>query len=260
MGRRVIALIVAVVLALVGAVLVVLYASSADQRAVAAKSPTTAYVTTALVASGTSLASAAKAGAIVKTTVPADGLPAGAMTSIDGKNQDLLALGDLGPGTYVLGGSFGTTPLGTKAIQVPKGKLAISIQLSDPARVGSFVTPGSRITIFSTTKLKKYEGADAAQYNALDLTGTSVLLEDVLVIAMGNASLTPTAPAGGDAEAANQAAAGASFLVTVAVSPDEAVRLVHAINSYALYAGLRGEGVDVGSVKTDDSAIFKASR
>ncbi|MGL5912062.1 MAG: RcpC/CpaB family pilus assembly protein [Phycicoccus sp.] len=255
MGKRVIALVTAVALALVGVVLVVLYTKAADSRAVAAKTPTTAYVTTALVASGTSLADAAKSGAVVKTSVPKDALPVGALTGISSDNQDLLALGDLGPGTYVLQASFGTTPLGTKAIQVPKGKLAVSVELSDPARVGSFVTPGSHLTIFSTAELRKFGTADAEKFNAQKLTGTTVLLEDVLVIGMGDSSLTPAQqPAGEDAEAA---AAEASFLVTVAVSPQDAVRLVHAINSYVLYAGLRGEGVQVGQQNTTDATVVR---
>ncbi|MGL5929361.1 MAG: Flp pilus assembly protein CpaB [Dermatophilaceae bacterium] len=255
MGKRVIALVTAVALALVGAVLVVLYARAADSRAVAAKTPTTAYVTTALVASGTSLADAAKSGAVVKTNVPKDALPVGALTGISRDNQDLLALGDLAPGTYVLQASFGTTPLGTKAIQVPKGKLAVSVELSDPARVGSFVTPGSRLTIFSTSELRKFGTSDADEFNKQKLTGTTVLLEDVLVIGMGDSSLTPAQqPAGEDAEAA---AAEASFLVTVAVSPQDAVRLVHAINSYVLYAGLRGEGVQVGQQATTDATVVR---
>ncbi|MGL4174617.1 MAG: RcpC/CpaB family pilus assembly protein, partial [Dermatophilaceae bacterium] len=190
---------------------------------------------------------------VVKTNVPKDALPVGALTGISRDNQDLLALGDLAPGTYVLQASFGTTPLGTKAIQVPKGKLAVSVELSDPARVGSFVTPGSRLTIFSTSELRKFGTPDADEFNKQKLSGTTVLLEDVLVIGMGDSSLTPAQqPAGEDAKAAE-----ASFLVTVAVSPQDAVRLVHAINSYVLYAGLRGEGVQVGQQATTDATVVR---
>ena len=46
------------------------------------------------------------------------------------------------PGEYLLGARFGTTPVGTKAIEVPAGMLAVSVELKDPARVGTFVTPG----------------------------------------------------------------------------------------------------------------------
>jgi pilus assembly protein CpaB len=65
---------------------------------------------------------------------------------------------------------------------------------------------------------------------------TRVLLDDALVIAVGSTSLTPsTAPAAGQSQTA---AAGA--LVTVALPPATAAKLVHGIQTGTLYAGLRG--------------------
>ncbi len=142
MGRRILAIAAATVIALIGAVLVLIYARGADARAVEAASPQTVYVSSATVPAGTSLKEAVRLELITQTKTAAAAVPAGALTSVNDANSALLALKDIPPGQYILEASFGETPVGEKAIQVPAGKLAVSVQLSDPARVGNFVTPG----------------------------------------------------------------------------------------------------------------------
>ncbi len=247
MGKRVLAIIAAAVIALVGAVLVLIYARGADARAVADASPTTVYVSNLVVPAGTSLKDAVRLEQITQTQVASGALPAGALTSVDDTNSALVALTDIPPGQYVLAAAFGETPVGEKALQVGAGKLAVSVQLNDPARVGTFVTPGSFLTIFMTYKLKQLDTSEEAKvFNDQDVKGTSVLLDNVKVIAMGQASLTPqpTTDANGE-EQQQQQQQVPSFLVTVEVSPEQATRLVHGINNYTLYAGLRGAEVKV---------------
>ena len=244
MGRRILAILAAAVVALVGSVLVLLYARGADARAVAAANPTTVYVTNEIVTAGTSMKDAVRQGLMVQTAVPANGKPAGALETIDDTNGALVALTDIAPGEYVLNAAFGETPLGERALQVDAGKLAVSVQLNDPARVGNFVTPGSYLTIFMTYQLKQLETTDEAEvFNEQDVQGTSILLDNVKVIAMGDASLTPAQNTGEEGDAG--AAGTPTFLVTLQVSPEQAARLVHGINNYTLYAGLRGSELDV---------------
>ena len=266
MGRRVIAIFAAAVIALVGVASVLLYARGADARAVAANQPSTAYVSKALIPSATTLKDAIRGGLLVKTTVPEKGLPAGALTQVSDANSNLLALTDIAPGEYVLESRFGTTPTGTKAIEVPTGMLAVSVQLTDPARVGSFVTPGTHIAIFDSYKIKAIgDDAKSKALNDADVSGTSVLLDDVLVIAMGDAALNPGAPAApADAEDKDKAAAAdagaASFLVTVAVTPSNASRLIHGINHGTLYAALRSADLKMSATpRVDDLNLFDLS-
>ena len=159
MGRRILAIVVAAVLALVGGVMVLLYARNADARAVAANSPKTVYTSSLQIPAGTSIRDALRLQMLTETQIPANGVPAGALTEVTDENASLLALTDIAPGQYVLAASWGDTPLGQKLIQVPTGKLAVSVALSDPARVGSFVTPGSFLTIFATHPLAATGGA-----------------------------------------------------------------------------------------------------
>jgi pilus assembly protein CpaB len=265
-GRRILAIAAATVIALIGAVLVLIYARGADARAVEAASPQTVYVSSATVPAGTSLKEAVRLELITQTKTAASAVPAGALTSVNDANSALLALKDIPPGQYILEASFGETPVGEKAIQVPAGKLAVSVQLSDPARVGNFVTPGSFLTIFATHPEATApaasggdEDGDAAAVVPETTKATSVLLDNLQVIAMGDAVLTQTqtvTPEDGEEE---PTAGLPSFLVTLAVTPEQATRLVHGVNSYQLYAGLRGAEVKVNpKLTTNDSTIFGA--
>ena len=259
MGRRVIAIFAAALIALVGVAAVLLYARSADSRAVAANQPTTVYVSKALVPASTTLKDAVRAGLIVRTQVAAKAAPAGALTQVDDTNGNLLAITDIAPGEYLQAARFGTTPTGSKAIEVPQGMLAISLQLSDPARVGSFVTPGSHIAIFDTYNIKAI-GADAKSkaLNEAGISGTSMIMDDVLVIGMGDSALNPgqsaAAASAEDPKATTATPTGGApaFLVTVAVTPQDSTKLVHAIQKGTLYAGLRSADLKMGTVKRAD--------
>lgn len=259
MRRRLIAGLVAAVMAVVGSVLVLNYVNGADARAVEGRTPTTVYVTQKLIPTGTTLAAAVSGDLMKATKVPADARPVGALDHVGPDNTSQIALSDIAPGQYVQAAAFGTSPLAVKAINVPDGKLAMSVQLSDPARVGQFVTPGTHLTIYATYAMK-WTGTDekSKALNQLNLKGTTVLLPDVEVIAMGQTALSAPAEAKngadktGSSSATSGAAKDAAFLVTLAVDPKDASRLAHAVNGYTLYAGLRGSNVQVGQSDTSN--------
>jgi len=229
MGRRVMAVMAAVMVGLIGVVSVLFYAKGADARAVADQRPQTAFLAKEMVPSGTTAADAVARGLIVPAQIAAKGVPAGALSKVDAATGKLVALTDIAPGELVVASRFGTTALGQKAIQVPSGQVAISVSLSDPGRVGTFLTPGSRIVIYDT-----YVPPAAANTPA-GTKATRALLDDVLVIAVGSTSLTPVANAGEPVQSAT-----GGVLVTVALPPATAAKLVHGIQTGTLYAGLRG--------------------
>ena len=245
MGRRVMAVVAAMVVGLIGVAAVLLYASGADARAVAGQRPQTVFVAQGLVPAGTTAADAVAKGLMVPTKIAARGVPAGALTTVDAATGKLVALTDIAAGDFVIASRFGTTPTGAKAIQVPDGQVAISVSLTDPGRVGTFVTPGSHIVIYDT-----YSSTAAGAAGGKE---TRVLLDDVLVIAMGSASLTPSAPSSGGQ------AATTGDLVTVALAPDAATKLVHGVQTGTLYAGLRGAQTqsNLGLIVTDSTLFTK---
>lgn len=255
MKRRVIAIVAAVALAIAGAGLILVYVKGADSRALAGAQPVYVYVADKLVPAGTTLKDAQRTELISRTKVAEGARPAGAIDWVGPDNNALLALSDVQPGEFLMEARFGTTPIGEKAIEVPAGKVAMSVELSDPARVGEFVTPGSHIAIYATHKIKLIgDDKTTKEINDLDLTGTSVLLPDVQVIAMGTQPLAAPVRAQSDEEKSSANGANdtaVSFLVTVAVTPKDAPRLAHGITEYTLYAGLRGPDVKISE---DDGA------
>jgi pilus assembly protein CpaB len=260
MGRRLVAIFAAALVALVGVTAVLLYARGADARAVAAQQPTSVYVVKSIVPAGTTLKDAVQNGLIVKTSVAAVGVPIGALAGVDGSNGGLYATTDIQPGEYVLNDRFGVKAVGEKAIEVPAGMVAVSVQLSDPARVGTFLTPGSKVVLYDTFAPVAAVAAKASTSStdaAPSGQSTRVLLDDVLIIAMGQASLTPAAAPVAGEEAAPAPVLGA--LMTVAVTPADATRLVHGIQTGTLYAALRGTDakIDLSKVVSEASLFSK---
>src|SRR6478752_8936566 len=174
MGRGVSAVTAAVLLAIVGVGAVVVYANGADQRAVASAHPRTVFVSAQAVPAGTTLNDAVAGGLIVESTLPAKSVPAGSLTAVTDENKNLLALSEIAPGEYIQSARFGTTPQGSQAIRVPNGQIAMSLNLSDPARVGTFVAPGSHIVLYDTIA-----GATATGGASSAQPGTHVLFDDV---------------------------------------------------------------------------------
>jgi pilus assembly protein CpaB len=258
MGRRLVAIFAAAIVALLGVTAVLLYARGADDRAVASQEPVNVYVVQSVVPAGTTLKDAVQNGLIVKTSVAAKGQPVGALTGVDGSNGGLYAVSDIQPGEYVLSARFGVKPVGTKAIEVPAGMVAVSVALSDPARVGTFLTPGSKVVLYDTYTPVAATSASSSSTASTTAKAagprTQVLLDDVLIIAMGEASLTPVeAPANAKDGAATEPVRGA--LMTVAVTPADATRLVQGISTGSLYAALRGTDakIDLSKVVSEAS-------
>lgn len=258
MGRRAIAVLLAGPIAVLGAAAVLIYARGADARAVAGADPRTVYVSEKPVSAGTSLADAVRDRALVKTQVAARAFPVGALAEVTPTNEALVAITDIGVGEYVLASRFGTTPTGRRAIQVPPGQVAVSVRLEDPARVGSFVTPGSRIVIFDTFEMPAPTSSPTPTAgNPTQTQATRVLLGDALVIAMGDTSLTP---ADTNTQNGAQDQTKPTFLVTLALTPLDANRLVHGIQTGALYAGLRGADTTIDpTVQITDYNVFEVA-
>ena len=91
MGRRVMAIVAALLVALLGAAGVVLYAQNADARAVAGQATQQVFIAQAPVPQGTSARDALAQKLIVAQTVVSRGVPAGALTEVSGAVASLVA-------------------------------------------------------------------------------------------------------------------------------------------------------------------------
>jgi len=249
MGRRVVAIIIALVVALFGAFGVVAYAQGADARAVAGQATQGVYFSKLEVPMGTSAADAVAQNLIVRQQVVSRGVPAGALTDVSAATGALVATSAIQPGEVVLASRFGAMPHLTKTEVIPAGMIAITVSLTDPQRIAPLLTPQSRIVIFDTST-----GVASKSGAAVGKRLTRILLSDVDVIGVGDL----TAQAVADPAQAGKPA-GTPALVTVALSPANAQLLVHEIQAgNLLYGGLLGTKVKVDTKHVVNDATILA--
>ncbi|MCW2793275.1 MAG: hypothetical protein JWO76_2373 [Nocardioides sp.] len=213
MDRRRLLLVAAALVATLGVVLVLLYVRGADARAERRFETVEVLRATAPIEAGETLDAAAAAGKVQLQPVPRGQLLAGAQTAADGL-AGLVALTRIYPGEQIIADKFGGLAEAASPLQIPKGRLAISVNLTDPARVAGFVNPGSQIAVF---------------VNGVDTAGqpfTRMLLDRVTVLGVG--STTPVSTTTTDDTGQQTTEQLPRTLLTIAVDQADAQKVLFA--------------------------------
>lgn len=237
MNRRIVLLVVAIVIAAVGAALVFMYVRGVSEKAVAEQEPVRVLTATELITAGESAAEAQSSGKLALTEIPEVNVIAGALTSVDNLSNQ-LALAPIYPGEQILADKFGVTAGSGESLAIPKNKLAVSVQVTDPARVAGFITPGSHATVFLS--------ADPV---TLDPTAepaplfTRVLLPDVEVIGVGETTILSTTTT--DDSGAQTTEELPKTILTLAVSQSEADKVIFGSTNGLLSFGLLPEDTKI---------------
>ena len=248
MGRRTLLVLAALVVAALGTVLVYLYVQGLENEYAAGQEPVQVLVANTTIAAGTTGAAAEQEGAFELRNVSRDAANPDAVSSTT-DIANLVAVGPIFPDEQIIRSKFGETA--TSGLTLEEGKVATSVQLSDPARVAGFVQPGSNVVIFVTLEEAgppSEEGESPAQG-----ASTRVLLPTVPVVAVGNSTVvsqTVTDPSGQQRTEEIPTA-----ILTLGVTPDEALRIVHAQYEGELYFGLMDDEnspADAGGVITSE--------
>ena len=219
MDRRRILLVAAAVVAALGTVLVFLYVRGADTRAEQRFETTEVLVATAQIERGERIADAATAGKLALQAVPQGSVLPGALTTTEGVDQQ-VALATIYAGEQVVPQKLGDTAAPESQLPIPEGgDMAMSINLTDPARVAGFVNPGSEVAIF-ITGTNPTTGAPFS----------SVLLTRVTVIAVGSTTpvTTTTTTVEGQGQDAGQQVVESlpRTLITLSVSQQQMQRVL----------------------------------
>ena len=238
MGRRTLLLIAALVVAALGTTMVFLYVNGVNDRALADQNPVEILVATAPIDIGTTARDAQSAGALEKRTISRASAADGALSDIT-PIADQVALGPIFVGEQIIEAKFGE-PGSSSSLPIPEGKLAVSVQLADPARVAGFVAPGSDVAIFLTI-----EGGSAGEEI------TRVLLPKVQVIATGASTVVSTTTT---TEGETQTEELPKALLTLAVSQSEAQKVVYGSQHGQMYFGLLTEDSEVDKSDTGVTA------
>jgi len=228
MGRRSLLLIAAVVLAGLGATLVFWYANNADQRAAQNQTLRPVLVATTTIPAGTTGASLVGSGSVELRHVAAGSVAPGALSDLTAV-RSLTTLSTLFAGEQLLIDEFGT-PTALTSLPIPDGLMAVSVQLGDPERVAGFVNAGSQVAVFVT--ITNTDPATSAR--APDVT--EILLTRVPVIGVGNTSVVTQTST--DRTGQQNTEQIPKTILTLAVTQDQATRLIHAAQKGSLYFAL----------------------
>ena len=213
-------LVAALVAALLGTLLVWMYAHRTQQAALAGQEPVQVLVATADIETNTAASSILPSGRATLVSRARADVPADAM-------HDLESVGSMVTVTKILAGQvfqpgmFGAPGTSETTLNVPADHLAVSLALGDPQQVAGFVTPGSRVAVFLTASGVGDESA----------TQTTLLLENAEVLAVGARTSGSTGQSGDQAP---------SSLLTLALTQKDAQRVIQAQNVGQLYLGLVG--------------------
>ena len=225
MDRRKLLLVVAVIVALLGAGLVFVYAKGADSRAADQYDSVEVLVATGTIATGESIEDAAANAKIGKQRLPRTAVLPSALTTTDQLNGQ-AANTVIYPGEQIVPEKFGG--VGEASIlPIPDGKVAVSVQLSDAARVAGFVQAGSEVSIWLTGTLPDDE--DQEKF-------TRLVLPRVQVLAAGSTSLVSTTTSEEDGGTSTEQLP--KQLLTLAVDQEEAEKVQFAASIGDLSFGL----------------------
>ncbi len=152
MKRRVLAIVAAVLLAVVGAGAVLAYVRQADQRALQGQKAVNVLVALQTIPSGTSLKAAVAQHLVGRETLPASSVSPNAISS------ETAALAPLVVSSQIPSGMVLITPMLVPAAQAAAGggvalstnQVAVTIALCVPEAVAGAVRPGSRVDVLDT--------------------------------------------------------------------------------------------------------------
>ncbi len=143
-----------------------------------------------------------------------------------------MALGPIYPGQQIIGQQFGD-PGSEETLTIPDDKLAVSVELTDPARVAGFVNPGSWVAIFASADPEIYKPDGSTQKLP---QYTRILLPKVQVIGVGDTSVSARTTTEDGKETTEQIP---RTILTIAVDQDQAERVIYAARNGDLSFALR---------------------
>jgi pilus assembly protein CpaB len=211
--RRLLAAVVALLLAISGGLVLVAYVKNADRRAMGSMEVARVLIVEEHIKSGSAAEDLSQLVSI--QLVPARTVVEGALTSLSAV-QGQVTTSDLVRGEQVLPSRFAdpASLLPPGQVKVPSGMQEVSIALDSQRALGGNLTPGDTVGIIISTD-------GTAENPAL----TQAILHKVLVSRVSGGNLTSESDSGEE-----DASPATTVTVTFAVSANDAERVVYAAN------------------------------
>jgi pilus assembly protein CpaB len=227
MQSRVLAVLIAVVLALVATMAMIVYVRSADDRAIKDQKPTMVLVAVGTIPKGMSGADAQIKKLIDWAPVPTKNALRNRVVSLE-QLRNRFAEVNIAPGEQLLLDRWvGAQDVGGRdLLPIPDGYKAVSVGVDLVRQVAGFVTPGDRVGVV-VTRPPEGDGPDVTKY----------VLKDVRVLAVGATALTRSPTANGGR--INQGKGSQTLTaVTLAVANKDVLLLVNAAEEGSIYLTL----------------------
>jgi pilus assembly protein CpaB len=250
--RRILTIIAALVLAVIGTGAVLIYVKQADQRALNGQKAVSVLVATQQVPAGTTAGTALSDGDIKAQRLPASSVPTDAVRSIGPAISGLVLSANLPSGELLLRPMLVTKTVAATGLAIPSGKVALTIQMCLQKAVAGYVRPGSQIAVFNTF-FKGPAGSVTATCTGTtwqkgdSKLHTRLVLNDVQVLEVGpasaNTSSTTTTSTGIFSQNNSNSSSSSStnittLMVTVAVKQADAERLIELAEAGLPYMAL----------------------
>lgn len=250
MWKRIVGVVVAVLLAVVGTGVLVTYVRTAEQRALADEELVDVLVVTQATARGTS--ASALADRVRLEQVPVKVRSEGAVDDLDDIDAGLVTAVGLVPGEQVLRQRF-TVADQLARVEVPPGLLQVTVALDPQRSLGGNVRAGQTVAVLASftgngngdEPAAEGDPAPQADRDTTHLILHKVLVTHVQMTARATTS-TPGATNGGDGKQAGEenspgTAPAGEVLVTLAVDAPSVERVVFAAEHGSLWLSAEPE-------------------
>jgi pilus assembly protein CpaB len=212
-GRRGVALGIALGLGALATIGIAGYVGSIESRALKGIEAVQAFVAKEIIPAGMSGANIISGGLIARQPIPRGVLAEGSIRSLNDikdKTSSVMIL----KGEQILLARF-AAPGGTKGVlPIPADRQALSVEVGVPPGVAGYIRAGDRVSIIAQLEGSGSGGEARVQY----------LLQSIEVLAIGQHVATD-----GEKESGGLGASGGRVLMTLALTPVEAEKLVLAV-------------------------------
>jgi pilus assembly protein CpaB len=223
---KTIAVVLALLLAAAATIAIFLYVQGIEERAFEDAELVEVFVAQGPIEAGTTAGEAGDAGLIARDTAPRGNVPVGAITQLE-QIEGLVAIDRVLTGEILLRERWGSQEDVSVAFEIPDGFEAIAVEVGIPPGVAGYIRAGDRVSLIATveapgTTTTDDEGTVTEEPGEVR---SQYLLQGIEVLAVGQRTI----------ETEGEQTPQGSVLMTVALEPEDAERLVFAINNASLY-------------------------
>ena len=240
---KALAVVLAILLAAAATFAIFTYVQGIEERAFEDAELVEVFVAEEAIPAGTAAIDASEAGLIVRETTPSASVPEGAIGSLEQING-LVALERVLPGEIILRDRWGDTGevVGAR-FDIPDGFEAVSVQVGLVPGVAGFVRSGDRISMIASLVAPIEDAEPAVDEAGEPIDGEPIEGENISRYVLQDVEVLDVGPFSA-AEVEEPEEAGGSVLLTVALEPEDAERLVFAITNAELHFTRLPEGAE----------------